>query len=72
MGLLQRRTRLGQVLKDIGDAQLPAAIESALSGAKLRPPKAVASGLSAVLAVTAGSAAVSAVRRRGQPPRSDQ
>jgi hypothetical protein len=64
MGLLQRRTRLGQVVKTIGDAQLPSAVTSALGEVRGRPPKAVASGLAAAVAVTAGSAAVSALRRR--------
>ena len=65
MGLLQRRTLLGRVIKEAGDVQLPAAVGSALSGLRRRPPKAVTSSLTALAAVTAGSAAISALRRRG-------
>jgi hypothetical protein len=72
MGLLQRRTRLGQVVKTVGDTQLPSAVASALSDVRVRPPKAVASGLAAAVAVTAGSAAVSALRRRDESPGSDR
>ena len=69
MRLRKRRNRLEQLLKDAGDA--PATLGSALADARVRPPKAVASGLAAVLAVTAGSAGVSALRRRGEA-RSDR
>jgi ribose/xylose/arabinose/galactoside ABC-type transport system permease subunit len=72
MGLLQRRTRFGQVIKDVGDGQLPDAVKSALTGVPVPPPKAITSGVTAVVAVTAGSAAVSALRRRGQTPGNDQ
>jgi hypothetical protein len=70
MGLLHRKTRLGQVVKAVGSAQLPAAVGSAL--ADIRPPKAVTSGLTAVVALTAGSAGVSALRRRSEESRSNQ
>lgn len=69
MRLRKRRNRLEQLLKDAGDA--PAALGSALADVRVRPPKAVASGLAAVVAVTAGSAGVSALRRRGEA-RSDR
>ena len=72
MGLLQRRTRLGQVLKDAGDSRLPAALASALSGMRVRPPKAVTSGATALAALTAGSAAVSALRRRSEQASDDR
>lgn len=70
MGLLQRRTRLGEAVKAIGDAGLPGRSRSALSGA--RPPKAVVSGLTGAAAVTAVSAAVSALRHRGEGGKADQ
>jgi len=70
MGLLHRRTRVDQVLKAVGGAQLPSAVGSALSG--IRPPKAVASGLAAAAALTASSAGVSALRRRAEGSRRDQ
>jgi hypothetical protein len=72
MGLLQRRTKLGKLVKDAGDAHLPAALGSALSGVRVRPPKAVTSGLGAVAALTAGSAAISALRRRSEESRDDR
>lgn len=65
MGLLQRRTRLGQAAKAIGDVRMPPAVGSALTRA--RPPKAVASGATALVVLTAASAGVSALRRRGEP-----
>jgi hypothetical protein len=70
MGLLQRRTRLDRVLKAVGGSQLPSAVGSALTG--IRPPKAVTSGLAAAAVVTAGSAGVSAMRRRAEESRRDQ
>ena len=72
MELLHRRTMLGQILKDASDAQLPAAVGSALSRIRARPPKAVTSGVTALAAVTAGSAAVSALRRRTERPSDDR
>jgi hypothetical protein len=62
MGLLQRRTKLGQAVKAIGDVKVPPQVGAALSRA--RPPKAVTSGVSALAALTAASAGVSAMRRR--------
>jgi hypothetical protein len=70
MGLLQRRTRLGQVVKAIEGVQLPSAVGSALAG--LRPPRAVKSGATTVVAVTTASAAISALRRRRTDPGNDQ
>ena len=72
MGLLHRRTMLGQVLKDVSDSQLPAALGSALSRIHVRPPKAVASGVTALAVMTAGSAAVSALRRRTERASDDR
>ena len=72
MGLLQRRTKLGQIVKDVSDSQLPAALASALSGIRVRPPKAVTSGATALAALTAGSAAVSALRRRSEQASDDR
>jgi len=70
MGLLQRKTRVDRVLKAVGGSQLPSAVGSALTG--IRPPKAVTSGLAAAAVVTAGSAGVSAMRRRAEESRRDQ
>ena len=70
MGLLQRRTRVDRVLKAVGGSQLPSAVGSALTG--MRPPKVVTSGLAAAAVVTAGSAGVSAMRRRAEESRRDQ
>jgi hypothetical protein len=70
MGLLQRRTRVDQALKAVGGSQLPSAVGSALTG--IRPPKAVTSGLAAAAVLTAGSAGVSAIRRRAEESRHDQ
>ena len=64
MGLLQRKTKLGALMETVGAAQLPAVVGSALSG--VRPPKAVKSGLTAAVALTAGSAALSALRKRSE------
>jgi hypothetical protein len=72
MGLLHKRTRLGQALKDASDARLPGALTSALGDVRLASPKAAATGVTAALAVTAGSAAVSALRRRTGQPRTDR
>jgi hypothetical protein len=63
---LHRRTGVGR-LKWIGDSHLPSTAKSSV--AKMRPPKVVTSGLAAVgglIGVTAGSAAVSARRRKSQ------
>ena len=70
MGLLQRKTRLGALIETVGAAQLPAAVGSALSG--VRPRMAVKSGRTAAVALTAGSAAVSALRKRSASAERDR
>jgi hypothetical protein len=72
MGLLQRRTPLGQALKDAGDGRIPDALASALSDVRIKPPKVVAPALAAAAALTAGSAVLSALRRRREQPESDR
>lgn len=67
---LRRRTRLEKAVKAARDARLPAGVGSAVSD--IHPPKAVKSGATAVVAATAASAAVSALRRRLEEGRSDQ
>jgi hypothetical protein len=59
---LRRRTPREQLIKAVRDVELPSALR--LSLRDIRPPKAVTSGATAVVAATAASAAVSAVRRR--------
>jgi hypothetical protein len=59
---LRRRTRFERVVKATRDAQLPSGVKSALSD--IHPPKALKSGATAVVAATAASAVISAVRRR--------
>jgi hypothetical protein len=66
---LRRRTPLEKVAKAARDLELPAGFRPALSD--IHAPKAVKSGATAVVAVTAASAAVSAVRRRIEGTRSD-
>jgi hypothetical protein len=66
---LRRRTPLEKVAKAARDLELPAGLRPALSD--IHAPKAVKSGATAVVAVTAASAAVSAVRRRIEGTRSD-
>ncbi len=70
MGLLQRKTKLGALMETVGAAQLPAVVGSALSG--VRPPKAVKSGLTAAVVLTAGSAALSALRKRSETAEHDR
>jgi hypothetical protein len=65
---LRRRTRHEQMIKVA--RQLPGSIRSSLDD--IQPPKAVKSGATAVLAATAASAAISALRRRIETPRSDR
>ena len=63
--LLRRRTAFGELVKPLSDSQLPATVKSSLP--EVHPPKAVKSGLAAVgglVGLTAGSAVVSAMRRR--------
>jgi hypothetical protein len=67
---LRRRTRREQMIKAAREIQLPSGIPSSLSD--IHPPKAVKSGATAVVAATAASALVSAVRRRIETTRSDQ
>jgi hypothetical protein len=67
---LRRRTRREQLIKTARQIQLPSGIRSSLSD--LHPPKAVKSGATAVVAATAASAVVSAVRRRVETTRSDR
>ena len=64
MGVFQRKTRLGKAVEAIGDIPLPEPLRAGLAGA--RPPKAVLSGLTGAAALTAASAAISALRRRGE------
>ena len=59
---LRRRTPLEKAVKTAQDIRLPSGVSSALND--VHPPKAVKSGATAVLAVTATSAAISALRRR--------
>jgi hypothetical protein len=63
---LRRRTRREQLIKAARDLELPSGLRSSLRD--IRAPKAVRSGATAVVAATAASAAVSAVRRRLESP----
>jgi hypothetical protein len=67
---LRRRTRFEKVVKTAREAKLPAGVGSAVSD--IHPPNAAKSGAAAVVAATATSAAISALRRRGEGGRSDQ
>jgi hypothetical protein len=67
---LRRRTRVEKLVKTARDAKLPAGVGSAVSD--IHPPKAVTSGATAVVAATAASAAISALRRSLERGRSDQ
>jgi hypothetical protein len=67
---LRRRTRVEKLVKTARDAKLPAGVGSAVSD--IHPPKAVTSGATAVVAATAASAAISALRRSLEKGRSDQ
>ena len=59
---LRRRTRREQLIKAARDLDLPSGLRTSLRD--IHPPKAVKSGATAVVAATAASAAISAVRRR--------
>jgi hypothetical protein len=59
MRLFRRKTRLEQAVKSVADVRLPSALTDAL------PPKAVKSGVTAAAVVTAASAGISALRKRG-------
>ena len=64
---LRRRTGLARLVKRVGDSRGPATVKSSLP--EVHPPKAVKSSLAAVgglIGLTAGSAAVSARRRRSE------
>jgi hypothetical protein len=67
---LRRRTPLEKVVKAARDVKLPAHVGSAASD--IHPPKAVKSGAGALVAATAASAAISALRRRLEEDRSDR
>jgi len=67
---LRRRTRLEKVVKATRDVQLPSGVRSALDD--IQPPKGVKSGVTAVVAATTASAAISAVRRRIEGTASDR
>jgi hypothetical protein len=67
---LRRRNRLEKAVKAVRDAQFPSAVRSAASRAQL--PKPVKSGATAVVAATAASAAISALRRRIDEGSGDQ
>ena len=58
----RRRTRRQQAVKTARDLQLPSGLRSSLQD--IHPPKGVKSGAAAVVAATAASAAISALRRR--------
>jgi hypothetical protein len=70
IGPLRRKTPLEQVVKAARDAELPAGLGSALSDVHV--PKRVKTGVTAVVATTAASAGISALRRRIDTPRADQ
>lgn len=67
---LRRRTRFEKVVKAARDHKLPSSVGSAVSD--INPPKAVKSGATAVVAATAASAGISALRRRVEGSRSDR
>jgi hypothetical protein len=67
---LRRRTRFEKAVKAARDAKLPSSVGSAVSD--IHPPKAVKSGVTAVVAATAASAVVSALRRRLEEESSDR
>ena len=67
---LRRRTRLEKVVKMARDAELPSGVRSVLDD--IHPPKAVKSGVAAVVAATTASAAISVVRRRIEGTASDR
>ena len=67
---LRRRTRFEKVVKAARDAKVPSGVRSAMPD--VEAPKAVKSGATAVVAATAASAAISALRRRLEDGGSDQ
>jgi hypothetical protein len=67
MELFRRRSTLSRLVKGVGDSELPKAVKSRV--AKVPAHKALASGVAAVgglIGLGAGSAAVSARRRRSE------
>jgi hypothetical protein len=70
IGPRRRRTPLEQVVKAARDAELPASLGSALGDVHV--PKRVKTGVTAVVATTAASAGISALRRRIETPRAGQ
>jgi hypothetical protein len=67
---LRPRTPFEKAVKAARDASLPSSVGSAVSD--VRPSKAVMSGAGAIVAATATSAAISALRRRLDEGRNDQ
>ena len=65
---LRRRTPLEKMAKAARDLELPSGLRSSLSD--VHPPKAVKAGATAVVAATAASTAVSALRRHLETSRS--
>jgi hypothetical protein len=68
--MLHRRTGVRRVAKQVSDVKLPTTVKGSLP--EIHPPKAVKSGLAAaggLIGLTAGSAAVSAARRRSEGSR---
>lgn len=66
----RRRTRLERAVKAARDANLPSDIRAAVPD--IHPSRGVRSGVTAVVATTAASAAISALRRRMEGARSHQ
>lgn len=67
---LRRRTRFEKALKTARDVKPAAGLRSTVSD--VHPPKGVKTGAGAVVAATAASAAISALRRRLDEGRSDR
>jgi hypothetical protein len=70
IGPLRRRTPLENVVKAARDAELPASLGSALNDVHV--PRRVKTGVTAVVATTAASAGISALRRRMDAPKADR
>ena len=62
----RRTTRLEKLMEAARDLQLPSALSD------IHPPRGVKAGLTAIAATTAASAAMSALRRRTDGPRTNQ
>jgi hypothetical protein len=67
---LRRRNRFEKAVKAARDARFPSAVRSAASDVQL--PKPVKSGATVVVAATAASAGISALRRRIDEGNGDQ